>query len=390
MLFIKKLDKFTFYCLCGYAVFCSISIAISNIFIGFAVLGMMIKIASNKNNLFTIRIPKVYLRALIVFFVSMFLLIFFSDNLHDAVQRFLRFFLKLIPLFLAVAILKERQQIIKIMICMVISLTIADVYAIWQGLQGDFRAAAFFPHPMYLAGILVQLLPILFLASFSTTGNKTKYMIMAFIIGCIAILFNGTRGAWGALLVTICMAIFLYGKNIKKIVTYGIVVFIILTAIFHVVPKLNSRIDTVTDMKYQSNSERILMWESAWHMFQDHPLIGIGLGRYEYYYQNQYILPEAKEREQGHAHNNFIQLAAETGIIGLSSYCFMFGSFLFSSLKDWLKMHNVSSLMFFSVTCGLLFQGLTETNFGNSVVMNIYYFLLGIYLQFNYLVNKKY
>ncbi|EIW16013.1 MULTISPECIES: O-antigen ligase family protein [Pelosinus] len=389
MSFIEKSDKVAFYCLCGYGVFCSVSIAVSNIFISLAALSIMINIASNKNNIHIIRIPKVYLRALIVFFGSMFILIFFSDDLSDAIQRFLKFSLKLIPLLLAVAVLKERQQIIKIMLCIVISITIADVFAIWQGFQGNFRAPAFFPNPMYLAGILVQLLPILFLISFNMEGKRNKYLIMAFIIGCIAMLFNGTRGAWGSLLITICMVIFMYGKNIRIIVTYGSIVFVFLAVIFFAVPALNSRIDTMLDMKYQSNSERILMWQSAGNMLQDHPLIGVGLGRYEYYYQNQYILPEAKERRQGHAHNNFIHLAAETGIIGLSSFSFMFGSFLFYSLKDWLKMHRASSLMFFSATCGLLLQGLTETNFGNSIVMNLYYFLMGLYIQFNYLEKKN-
>ena len=57
------------------------------------------------------------------------------------------------------------------------------------------------------------------------------------------------------------------------------------------------------------------MWESAYEMFKDHPVFGVGIGQYASKYLNEYKSPEAKEK-QNHCHNNFLQMLAENGVAG--------------------------------------------------------------------------
>ena len=45
------------------------------------------------------------------------------------------------------------------------------------------------------------------------------------------------------------------------------------------------RVQSITSTKYQSNTERILIWQSTYHMFQDPPVLGVGLGQYKDSYQ---------------------------------------------------------------------------------------------------------
>lgn len=67
-----------------------------------------------------------------------------------------------------------------------------------------------------------------------------------------------------------------------------------------------------------ANSERVAHWVTGIHMFQDHPLLGIGIGNYQEaypaYHLGIFIVP------LGHAHNYYINMAAEAGLLGLSAF----------------------------------------------------------------------
>lgn len=64
--------------------------------------------------------------------------------------------------------------------------------------------------------------------------------------------------------------------------------------------------------------ERMAHWQSAWAMWTDHPWLGIGIGNYEPLYP-RYALP-LWPYALGHAHNYYLNIAAETGLLGLLAY----------------------------------------------------------------------
>jgi putative inorganic carbon (hco3(-)) transporter len=64
--------------------------------------------------------------------------------------------------------------------------------------------------------------------------------------------------------------------------------------------------------------ERMAHWQAAWYMFLEHPWFGIGPGNYAAVY-DRYNLPGWLE-PLGHAHNYYLNLAAETGIVGLTGF----------------------------------------------------------------------
>lgn len=374
------------YCLCGYALFFAVSIAASNICLGLAFLFLLISI---KNKSLHWEIPSKYFYSLVVFFGIFFCMIFISGDISQGFDRFMRFFTKLFPLVLVVLIVEDKSSLWKIFFCMCLSVGVMDIYAIIQGLQGSFRAQAFFTHPMYLAGIMVQFMPILFFLFLQAKAKLEKMFLGSLtLLSIVTLLFNGTRGAWIAIVITLFVGLLMYGEKRKRNLSIFLLGMVILAVLFVGVPQLDQRMETVTDMKYQSNSERLLMWQSAFHMFEDHPVFGVGLGQYEGNYRDHYISPLAKERGQGHAHNNVIQLLAETGIVGAGLFCFMFISFIVYSFQDWIRNSHLPALLFALATMGLFLQGLTETNFGNSVVMQYFYFLMGLYFVSRNLQNK--
>lgn len=144
-------------------------------------------------------------------------------------------------------------------------------------------------------------------------------------------------------------------------------------------PALQQRAQSITDLNHRSNTERILLWKSSWAIIKDHPLTGVGSNNFRILYQGKYILPEAKEPHLGHAHNNFIQIAAEAGILGLTGFVCLFGYILSFSWRQWRACQkNIFALGCFLVTISLLIQGLTEFNFLHSGVMRLYWLIVGL------------
>jgi len=70
--------------------------------------------------------------------------------------------------------------------------------------------------------------------------------------------------------------------------------------------------------------ERMAHWQAAAGMFTDHPWLGVGIGNYSVAYAQHAI---GRWRDPlGHAHNYYLNIAAEGGILGLGTYLLLFGS----------------------------------------------------------------
>jgi O-antigen ligase len=67
-----------------------------------------------------------------------------------------------------------------------------------------------------------------------------------------------------------------------------------------------------------STAERLAHWIAGLHMYFDHPILGVGIGNYPDAYPHYFIT--IFRDPLGHAHNYYINIAAETGSIGLIVY----------------------------------------------------------------------
>lgn len=67
-----------------------------------------------------------------------------------------------------------------------------------------------------------------------------------------------------------------------------------------------------------STAERLAHWLAGLHMFMNHPVLGVGIGNYADAYPQYFITIFTDPL--GHAHNYYINIAAETGSIGLIAF----------------------------------------------------------------------
>jgi O-antigen ligase len=293
-------------------------------------------------------------------------------------QFFSLYIVRTLPLFAVLLTLNEKRSAFIVLFFGVIASYLIDTAASpflgfkWGRLHGIYG------HFMIYAGFACIVLPAL-VTAFVYSRTKLQKLVWGVLnIGCFAVLFlNGARGAWLGVALA-CLTLFLL--NLKRLRI--ILPFIAVLAVAAVVLGLNftelaNRASTVTTVHNSLNSERLLMWQSAWNMFMDHPFTGVGLGNYPDAYTYTYMLPQAVERDLTRAHSNIFELLGENGIFGLIGFLVFFGYVSVATLKRYLTTKNVFALLIFLSTAALMTQGLTEYNLAHSNLMKFFWTYVG-------------
>jgi O-antigen ligase len=143
------------------------------------------------------------------------------------------------------------------------------------------------------------------------------------------------------------------------------------------------------------NDDRISVFKNAVNMIKHHPVVGVGVNTFSKNYLT-YKLPEpdwAKTSDSMYAHNHFLQMAGETGLLGLG----IFFLFLFVLFRDNLRTYRLVDDEFLKVVtvslaaCFIAFlvNGLTETSLYYARVAMIFWYLVGVSLSLRKFVAAK-
>ncbi|HJT55731.1 MAG TPA: O-antigen ligase family protein [Ktedonobacteraceae bacterium] len=97
----------------------------------------------------------------------------------------------------------------------------------------------------------------------------------------------------------------------------GLVPLTIFNPILHVLGLVEISLTQPTAQDF-STAERLAHWIAGLHMYFAHPVLGVGIGNYPDAYPQYFITIFTDPL--GHAHNYYINIAAETGSIGLIVY----------------------------------------------------------------------
>ena len=87
-----------------------------------------------------------------------------------------------------------------------------------------------------------------------------------------------------------------------------------------------------------STAERLAHWIAGLHMYFDHPILGVGIGNYPDAYPPYHITKFLDPL--GHAHNYYINVAAEMGTIGLIVYLFFLFAIFFAGMRILQRINN--------------------------------------------------
>jgi O-antigen ligase len=101
-----------------------------------------------------------------------------------------------------------------------------------------------------------------------------------------------------------------------------------------------ANVDVVNPNQFDwSTAERLAHMEAGLHMFADHPYIGVGIGNYPAQYPNYRVAP-VWNANLGHAHNYYINIAAEAGVVGFAAYILLFGSAMAVCVRTYRRATN--------------------------------------------------
>jgi putative inorganic carbon (HCO3(-)) transporter len=124
--------------------------------------------------------------------------------------------------------------------------------------------------------------------------------------------------------------------------------------------------------------DRMAHWFAAWNMFSDYPWLGVGIGNYGAVYA-QYGLREWP-LSLGHAHNFYLNMLAEAGVIGFAAYLMMAVFVLLYAWRVARRARGMDRALAFGILGALV--ALTAHNFFDNLyvhAMNIQFgFLVGV------------
>ena len=386
-----QIEKWIYYCMCGFALCSSLSIAAGNFFCGAGLFLFLFRLYYKHDDLYRrLCVDRTLLWVIGSWVGVTFVSIFFSFNPIGGLKTFADFYLyRTAGFFLVLIAVREKKQLGMLVRLVSISVLINNAVTLLQA--GGFwweikpRPSGFISF-MAQGGILSAMIPVFLLVVIFLIKQRYPWQRIAGAgigvgISIAALLVNLTRGAWLAAAFTSMVVVFLAMGNWKKTLAGSLIIVVFVSGCFVFNQNLRQREGTLWQMEFQSNSERLLMWTSAWNMFQDHPLLGVGFGAYDAEYKTKYILPEAKERQQGHAHSNVMQMLGDRGALGFLTFMAMWFYLMYFCLRGWRQTRQYIYLGLLSVVLGIMLQGLTEYNLGTTLTSKFYWLGLGICLQ---------
>lgn len=183
-----------------------------------------------------------------------------------------------------------------------------------------------FSHPNVLAGYLVVALSLLLASSWRGWWQKGLQWL-AITSGTLALFFTFSRSAW--LLGFLVLLYWLLYQ--RKWLGIAMLLFLCIVGF----SLIQGRFQTLISSDRESLDRRQELNLAAWGMIKENPLFGVGMGNFlvnlPSYQQDVYAV-----RFLQPAHNIYLMIAAETGLVGLS----FFLAFLFLTYKRLIKQFD--------------------------------------------------
>jgi len=232
-----------------------------------------------------------------------------------------------------------------------------------------------------LASYLTCVIPIALsfsLWKWKRVSVKTGFLLI-FAMLMIFSLLTLCRGGWVGLAAGFIFVIFALNSHRIREKTFWVLfplsyvlcvpLITFLLSLFKTRPAING-VDVSIAVRFDN-------YHAAWRMIKDHPFFGIGLGTFMQHF-GQYT----NSQGASYAHNCFLQIWAESGLLSLLSFLLLVGYVFYGSLRSLLRMPV--SLDFFLLTgfnaglLGFLVASLFDTQFYSFQLSFLLYFVLGL------------
>ena len=256
-------------------------------------------------------------------------------------------------------------------------LKISKYHGVYK-LNDQYQVVGFLTHHLKY-GYCIAMILCLALAKLMA-GNFSNYKT-AILLGvssslmALSIIWTYSRGAWISVVAAVIAMSFFINKRV--FIAALLVVSVVCTLLYFVMPDIKSRANTIADMEY--NSERTELWNKHMDGFYKNPILGVG--------------PWQNRRLTGcHAHNTYIEWMSSVGVVGTISYLLFILTFMLISYDLLLEIprNNLDHRSFVLGAIGaqvvVHLGGLTNVAFIDDQIGRLFIFILCILAY----MNRKY
>lgn len=273
----------------------------------------------------------------------------------------------------------------------IIAAVVYGVYAIYEFLvNGGVRVRS--PFGPVGFGFISMLVSSVIMDLMVRKRLELKKGLLPFVLALIALILSGTRNAWIAFVIVALVMLVLHGREFQKKAFSLIVVMALIVTVFAVFPNstVQKRLFLIKDDvsryigsdldsrdRVTSIGLRFEGWQAAIQLFKERPLIGVGLGAFK---GGVVSLAEDGKRNTlttliSHAHNDYLQVMAERGLLGIALFLLMHATFVVFYYKHkndenqtMTDMANIGLV----ITIGFIVLGFADAPFTGNVYQSMY------------------
>lgn len=189
------------------------------------------------------------------------------------------------------------------------------------------RISSSFVHPNDF-GAYLMVMATLFISvviSFKGGLKRNIFLSAALALALVCLFLTVSRGAW----LSFAAALVALGVLKAKKVAAGFVA-VLIAVLFFMPSEHRQRIYELPDLESGTTWERIMIWRGTFDMIKEHPVLGFGVNTFSRHF------PDYKPEEypdDRYAHNCYLQMAAEIGIVGALLFLAFILTTLFYSIR---------------------------------------------------------
>ncbi|MCX5697321.1 MAG: O-antigen ligase family protein, partial [Candidatus Omnitrophica bacterium] len=231
--------------------------------------------------------------------------------------------------------------------------------------------------PAFFAAYFLYSIPLFLIVILLHSNLRIKLLAGIGITPlAICLFFHFSRSTW----IVLSLSVFIYFLFLNGHKWMGVFIAYLILSVIFVLPPFRERLFSTLTLSPSTWGDRVAMWDSAFNIFKEFPFFGVGPGNYSSYMYK--VIPVNLYKEglrHLHAHDTFLEILAETGLFGLTSFLFIFFTFFKHMLKRIKKRENYIDIAFFIMAIAVLLGELTAS----TIMVGVYnaclfWFLMGL------------
>ncbi len=301
----------------------------------------------------------------------------------------------LLGYFLTVNLVRSSEWVDRCILGVVVSCVPVALYGLYQNFFGTMattwqdkdmfryiegRVVSTFENPNVLGEYLIMLIPLMFALVIIADTRRCRFAFMlalAFAVGCLV--YTWSRGAWLGIMIGMLIFLLMYTRKTLMVLIPGILAVPLVLWKFSD-SSIVQRLTSIGDMADSSTSYRVNIWRGVLDLLGDLWAGGIGIGLAPFREIYPAYSLEAIEAAP-HAHNLFLQITVELGVVGLLVFLAVIFFYAQKNLSVFVSDTRSRKLVPAALFCGtlaVLAQGMTDYIWYNYRVYLMFWLLVGL------------